>query len=531
MESIAHAALIHISPQRPLLPRSRFLPSFKYANISPFSRLNRSSSSQGYSAGATSPPSKWAERLLGDFHFNPATVDPPSPPDSSAVDDRPGVHLFSSTSDRALPLLIDFYKVLGAEPHLLVDGIRREYEARVSKPIQYGFSNEALIGRLQILQAACDTLANPTSRGDYNRGLIEDPSSTLTTHVPWDKVPGALCVLQEAGEAETVLEVGGSLLREWLPKPFKQDIVLAMTLAFVDLSRDAMTLNPPDFLGCCEVLERALKLLQEEGASNLAHDLLAQIDETLEEIAPRCALELLSLPLDDEHLIKRQEGLHSIRSILWSVGKGGAAAIGGGFTREGFMNEAFVHMTASEQIDLFAATPSNIPAESFEVYGVALALVAHAIMVKQPHRIKDASNLFQQLQQTKVTPLGANSEYTIKTNREIDFSLERSLCSLLMGELDECYSWLGIDDNSSLYRNPDVIEFITNNSNIGRDHDPLPGICKLLETWLMEVVFPRFRDTQGILFKLGDYFDDPIVLRYLENMKEAGLHLWLQLPS
>lgn len=89
---------------------------------------------------------------------------------------------------------------------------------------------------------------------------------------------------------------------------------------------------------------------QEEGASNLAHDLLAQIDETLEEIAPRCALELLSLPLDDKYLIKRQEGLHSIRGILWTVGKGGIGAVGGGFTREGFMNEAFVQMTASEQV-------------------------------------------------------------------------------------------------------------------------------------------------------------------------------------
>jgi len=39
-------------------------------------------------------------------------------------------------------------------------------------------------------------------------------------------------------------------------------LVLVMALAYVDLSRDAMALNPPDFVGCCEVLERALKLLK-----------------------------------------------------------------------------------------------------------------------------------------------------------------------------------------------------------------------------------------------------------------------------
>lgn len=76
------------------------------------------------------------------------------------------------------------------------------------------------------------------------------------------QVPGALCVLQEAGETALVLEIGESLLRERLPKSFKQDIVLAVALAYVDISRDAMALSPPDFIQGCEVLERALKLLQ-----------------------------------------------------------------------------------------------------------------------------------------------------------------------------------------------------------------------------------------------------------------------------
>lgn len=69
-------------------------------------------------------------------------------------------------------------------------------------------------------------------------------------------------MLQEAGEAELVLRVGESLLRERLPKTFKQDVVLAMALAYVDMSRDAMALNPPNFITGCELLERALKLLQ-----------------------------------------------------------------------------------------------------------------------------------------------------------------------------------------------------------------------------------------------------------------------------
>lgn len=403
------------------------------------------------------------------------------------------------------------------------DGIRRAFEARVSKPPQLGFSQEALVGRRQILQAACDTLSNAGSRADYNRGLVDDTGSTLTTNVPWDKVPGALCVLQEAGETEVVLQVGQKLLRERLSKGFKQDVVLVMALAYVDLSREAMALNPPNFVGCCDVLGRALKLMQEEGASNLAPDLQAQIDETLEEITPRYVLELLALPLDKEHQAKREEGLRGVRNILWTVGKGGASVIGGGFTREHFMNEAFLRMTAAEQVDLFAATPSSIPAESFEIYGVALALISQAFLGKKPNLIKNADNLFQQLQQTNITTISSISDYSIKTNQLMDFALERGLCSLLVGDLDGSHFWLGLDDEKSPYKNPSIVEFITDHSNIEHsDSGLLPGLCKLLETWLMEVVFPRFRDTQNLHVRLGDYYDDATVLKYLERLETGG---------
>lgn len=75
----------------------------------------------------------------------------------------------------------------------------------------------------------------------------------------------------------------------------------------------------------------------------------------MEEIKPRYVLELLALPLSDEFQKKRDEGLHGVRNILWSVGGGGAAAIAGGFTREDFMNEAFLHMTAAEQVHFAVA--------------------------------------------------------------------------------------------------------------------------------------------------------------------------------
>ncbi|KAG8632378.1 hypothetical protein MANES_18G017200v8 [Manihot esculenta] len=474
----------------------------------------------------TCSASKWADRLFSDFQFLSATADTSSDLhhslSSSTAILAPPSPANLAPPERHVPIPLHFYQVLGAETHFLGDGIKRAYEARVSKQPQYGFSQDALISRRQILQAACETLADSKSRIEYNQRLIDDEQDTIITEVPWDKVPGALCVLQEAGEIEVVLEIGDKLLRERLPKSFKQDVVLAMALAYVDMSRDAMALNPPDFIRGCEMLERALKLLQEEGASSLAPDLQAQIDETLEEISPRVVLELLALPLGDEYWMKRAEGLHGVRNILWAVGGGGAAPVAGGFTREDFMIEAFLHMTAAEQVDLFVATPNNIPAERFEVYGVALALVAQAVAGKKPHLIPDADSQFQQLQQMKVSNQGsAVSVYSAEQNHEIDFALERGLCSLLVGELDDCRVWFGLDSESSPYRNPPIVDFVMQNSQ-GDDDNDLPGLCKLLETWLMEVVFPRFRDTKDIQFKLRDYYDDPTILRYLERQEGLG---------
>lgn len=324
-----------------------------------------------------------------------------------------------------------------------------------------------------------------------------------------------LCALQEAGEAQAVLAVGEQLLEDRPPKQFKQDVVLAMALAYVDLSRDSMAASPPDVIFCCEVLERALKLLQEDGASNLAPDLLSQIDETLEEITPRCVLELLALPLDEKHRNKRQEGLRGVRNILWSVGRGGIATVGGGFSREAYMNEAFLQMTSAEQMDFFSKTPNSIPPEWFEIYSVALANVAQAIVSKRPELIMMADDLFEQLQKFNI-----GSQYAY--DNEMDLALERALCSLLVGDITNCRIWLAIDNESSPHRDPKIVEFIVNNSSIDQENDLLPGLCKLLETWLVSEVFPRSRDTRGMQFRLGDYYDDPKVLSYLEMMEGGG---------
>lgn len=425
-----------------------------------------------------------------------------------------------AVTERTIALPIDYYQVLGADTHFLADAVVRAYESRVNLP-EEGFSQDALVARQEILRGACETLADPDLRGEYNDSLVEDEAGTIMVDVPFSKVPGVLCLLQEVGEMEIVLQVGQKLLQERLTKSYQRDVLLAMALAYVELSREAMAESPPAIMRSCELLERSLKLLQEEGGSSLAPALQDQIDETLQHMNPRCMLELLALPLDKEHERKREEGMQGIRSILWTVGEGGAFAPIPGFTREEFMKQAFARLTAAEQVALFAATPSNIPAESSEVYAVALAHVAEGFVEKKPHLIREADTLFLELQHANASPSDISGDFH-PADQKLDLAFERGMCALLLGEIDDCRAWLGLDDAHSPYRDQLITDFVVANSSVSDEGDYLPGLCKLLESWLGEVVFPTFREIDGLQVKLRDYFDYPGVLSYLEKLEKGG---------
>lgn len=524
--SLVWAARPH-RPNCPLCASSKSLQVFALRSPqgSPFPSL---SSTRIGRRGVPCRGTKWADRLSRDLYAVENGVDD-EVESMQRAEDKNGLRgnkingaltsSFPPKTERTIALPLDYYQVLGADTHFLADAIIRAYEARVNNPPREGFSQDALLSRQEILKGACETLADPELRGEYNESLVEDEAGTVMVDVPLSKVPGALCLLQEVGEMEIVLQVGQSLLRERLAKSFQRDVVLAMALSYVELSREAMAEPSPAIVRSCELLERSLKLLHEEGGSSLAPALQEQIDETLQQINPRCMLELLALPLDKEHEGKREEGLQGIRSILWAVGEGGAFAPIPGFTRQEYMKEAFARMTADEQVALFTATPSNIPAESSEVYAVAVAHVAEGFVAKKPRLIQEADTLFLQLQQTNASS-DLSGDFR-PAYQQLDFALERGMCALLLGELEDCRAWLGLDDKNSPYRDPAIADFVFTNSLGSEEGDYLPGLCKLLESWLREVVFPSFREKGELQMKLRDYYDDPGVLSYLERLEKG----------
>jgi hypothetical protein len=62
----------------------------------------------------------------------------------------------------------------------------------VNNPPREGFSQQALLARLEILRGARDTLADPELRADYNQALVEDEAGTLVLDVPWTKVKNSI---------------------------------------------------------------------------------------------------------------------------------------------------------------------------------------------------------------------------------------------------------------------------------------------------------------------------------------------------
>lgn len=64
-------------------------------------------------------------------------------------------------------------------------------------------------------------------------------------------------------------------------------------------------------------------------------------------------------------MMSTEQGLRVFKActILLAVGGSGAAVVAGGFTREDFMNESFLRMTAVEQVSsliFFLMTPHTV---------------------------------------------------------------------------------------------------------------------------------------------------------------------------
>lgn len=414
------------------------------------------------------------------------------PVDDGYPDDEPSV-----------PLPLSFYAVLGlpaARAH--AGAIEASVDSALDREIVNGYSDECLLSRMDLIQAAGAVLSNEEAKREHDHDLREG----RLTPIPIDQVTGALCLLQEAGEHEAVIEFSQDCMDAVQGRAARRDVALTVALAYCEVGHIAMTSTPPRVGEGCELLELANGLLRGEGGRNFAPELQDTVERTLQEMAPAYVLELLALPLENER--ERKEGLRALRTLLWSKG---AAAMQ---SRSQFVQEANRYLTSTEAAELFVDAPDHVPAEPAEVYHSALAHIVAGVVYRRPMLIVDADEILAQLELAQTAGSVGEAQFG-------EMAVERGVAQLLLGRVEDAADTLGLGPGAAKPPEPSVERFVADHSPNG---DAMEGMCALAERWILDVAFPTFRDAaegRAPPPSLDAWFEEPHVQAFIERFETS----------
>lgn len=110
----------------------------------------------------------------------------------------------------------------------------------------------------------------------------------------------------------------------------------------------------------------------------------------------------------------------------------------------------------------------------------------------------------------------------LQVGQEVDLSVERAACALMLGDTQRAQQLLGLAVDKSKGRVPypdgSIGAFVLEHSP--DETDLLPGIYVLGERWLQEAVMGSFRqdsrEPQGDVANLGAWFDSRTVQAYIQ---------------
>lgn len=402
-------------------------------------------------------------------------------------------------------LEVDYYRILGLPKGSNREAVRQAYERARTYVFEPGVSPLALSARERLLRVALESLSNVDARRSY------DQQGTHTIPMAGYDVAAALLLMQESGAYNYVITNGTIWLNQHkkdeqassLPEA-AADVALAVALARCDKAAADLSGSGERVTPAMEELKAAQVVLQQYNVP--CPKLKQEIQESIQELAPRYALEKLSQPLGGgEGPSIREEPLALLRGYLWAPGRTAEE-------REECMKSARPWLTAGEQVSLYSSLPDDVDLTASELDDTALAFLAEGLIRQQPQLVKRAEEILASLAQG-----------VLYNSTGVQDSVERSVCALLLGDPDRALQLLRLDgDMASADR--DVRKFIQSNSADGSD--PLPGLCALAETWLKEVLVPSFRDFQeGTVpadrVTLGTWFGSRWVQVYLQVSSTA----------
>lgn len=402
----------------------------------------------------------------------------------------------SAWQQHQINIPVDYYRILGVPLQATSEQIEQAHRDRSLQMPRVEYSQEASNLRQQLIKKAYQILSNPQRRKNYDAQFLEfSPSSTgvsLKANIPEltiepAELVGALIILQELGEYDLVLKLGSAHSHLDLEPTLRQDLLLSMALANLELGREKWYQGK--YEQAASFLLRGGNLLTQE---RLFVKIQSEIKRDMSKLRPYRILELLSLDLKEVE--QRQQGLDLLQEMLDQrqgiEGKGNDES---GLNIDDFLRfiqQIQTYLTVAEQQEIFekeAKRPSAVA-----TYLAFYALLARGFAEKKPELIFRAKTLLKPLLKHQ------------------DIYLEQAVCNLLLGQTNAALKSLEKTQETQ------TLDFIQQQSQ--DSPDLLPGLCLYSERWLHSEVFPHFRDLLKCELSLEEYFNDPHVQNYLESL-------------
>uniref|UniRef100_A0A0E0DK44 Uncharacterized protein n=1 Tax=Oryza meridionalis TaxID=40149 RepID=A0A0E0DK44_9ORYZ len=404
------------------------------------------------------------------------------------------------------------YQILGVTEKAEKDEIVKAAMELKNAEIEDGYMAEVSTCRQALLVDVRDKLL---FEQEYTGSIKEKLPPRSSLHIPWSWLPAALCVLQEVGEEKLVLEIGQAALRRPDSRPYVHDVLLAMALAECSIAKASFEKSKVS-LGF-EALARAQYLLRRKPSLEKM-PLLEQIEESLEELAPACTLELLSLPQTPENTERRQGAIAALCELL----RQGLDVESSCRVHDWpcFLGQAMNKLLATEIVDLLswdtlATTRKNkksLESQSqravvdFNCFYVAmLAHFALGFSTRQADLISKAKTICDCL---------VASENT-------DLKFEESFCLYLLGE----------ESGTTVFEKLQQLQSNgnSNSRNYGlpkkKDGNDKVTVSQSLELWLKDVALSRFADTRDCSPSLANFFGAPKRILSTSKQKLGGTRM------
>ncbi|MEM6612738.1 MAG: IMS domain-containing protein [Cyanobacteria bacterium P01_C01_bin.72] len=438
---------------------------------------------------------------------------------------------------------LDYYRILSVPVKATSAQLEQAYQDRLVQQPRREFSEQAVEARQQLIEYSFQVLSDPEQRASYDaqfllnmepvvtlddlensvtsdegedRELSPDgvgaeteielppvteqiPSANPTIEIADSQIVGALIVLHELGEYETALCIGiedfnrrevaesEEDLAEVFLDTTQEDLILVLTLAYMELGREQW--HRREYESAAVSSRLGIDLLQQK---NLFPHLQEELEQDLAKLRPYRVLELISQ--NPEPSAARKKGFNLLQSMLNQR----QGIEGKGEDRSGlnfdqflcFVQQLRTYLTSGEQQQLFdnESQAKSAIANYLAVY----ALLGRGFSCKQPELILRAQRKLDYLAEKQ------------------DVSWEQAIAALLLGHTQKAIRKLKSSaDPAQLHQ--------VQQHSIGSS-DLLPGLCFYGEQWLHQDVLAQFEDLSSTQLTLKEYFADPQVQAYLEEL-------------